>query len=615
MSALRMPVRILAPVLGLIVCLSPFCVHAQIHNPPPAPPQPDTTVQPTLDARGGPGALHSDPTPGSVTIRADDEPRVQFKSDVVLIQFPVIVADKSGNHLPNLKKDDFQVTENGKEQKITAFEEVVASRSPLASIKAEPGEFRNLPAASGEPPRAITVIALDAVNTPFLDQTYGRDELLKYLARNLNSNQAIGLVIIGSRGLQVVHGLTQDSAQLVKALNKVTSSLPAMTGVNVDTQVAAESGGSGKLNPFLFGPGYGDTLGTLENFENGHDAVNASFKQQQAIETTMNAFLGIAWALSGIPGKKAVIWATGGMPFDLDSPSTVPSPVYKGNNSYLASLYEHAVNALNAANISVYPIDVRGLINSSPEAESYRRTLSRTESMAQASNRAWLTTSGIDTLRTFAAMTGGRAFVNVNDISLSFQRAIDDSASYYLVGYHLDTKNTKPGWRQLKVKLRYKDKEKSVELRARTGFLVTNATMNPELVRQTDMAFAINSPFDSTGLPVTVKWLGTTAGGTTRKVQFGLQLPPDALILGTQNLLSFDYVAVPYLTKDGKQSTQLQKSVQGNIPDDRLAVFKTQGVSLKNELSLGPGDYVVRFVVRDQISGRIGSVSAPLTVN
>ena len=60
-------------------------------------------------------------------------------------------------------------------------------------------------------------------------------------------------------------------------------------------------------------------------------------------------------------------------------------------------------------------------------------------------------------------MTGGQAFFNNNDISGLFKRVVDDSASYYLIGYYLDTKNTKPGWRQLKVKLRDKDKEKGAD--------------------------------------------------------------------------------------------------------------------------------------------------------
>ena len=179
------------------------------------------------------------------------------------------------------------------------------------------------------------------------------------------------------------------------------------------------------------------------------------------------------------------------MPFYLDSPSTVPG-------GYLSSLYEHTMNVLSQSNISIYPVDVRGLVNNMPAAEPARPTMPRNgrpnDAMRQVSNRSWLNSSTTDTLKDFAAMTGGQAFFNNNDISGLFKRAVDDSASYYLIGYYLDTKNTKPGWRQLKVKLRDKDKEKGTELRARSGFFVTNATMNPDIARKSDLDFAALSP-------------------------------------------------------------------------------------------------------------------------
>ena len=295
------------------------------------------------------------------------------------------------------------------------------------------------------------------------------------------------------------------------------------------------------------------------------------------------------------------------MPFYLDSPSTVPG-------GYLSNLYERAMAALNESNISVYPVDVRGLFNDMPVADQ-RRMISHGPSdlMRQTSNRAWLTFLSQDTLNEFAAMTGGKAFYNSNDISNLFKRAVDDSSSYYLLGYYLDTKNTKAGWRKLIVKVR--DKEKGAEVRARSGFLVTNATVNPDVAKKSDLDLAIISPFDSTGLPLTVRWLGTSADGTTKKVQFGLQLPSNALTLGAQNLLNFDYLAFAYITKDGKQVNGISKTIRGNISPELVAKFREQPFGLKNELELGPGQYTVRFVVRDDVSGRVGSVSAPLTVN
>jgi VWFA-related protein len=199
--------------------------------------------------------------------------------------------------------------------------------------------------------------------------------------------------------------------------------------------------------------------------------VEAQFMQSNAIETTIDSFLGIAWSLSGVPGRKWLIWATGGFPFALDSPSTVPG-------GYLSLLYKRTMLALNDAQISIYPVDIRGLANS-PSFVNGKSSgaFSGAAVSRQISNRMWLQQSKTDTLNDFADMTGGKAFYNTNDLAGSFNRAADDASSYYMLGYYLDTKNNKPGWRKLQVKVGKKD----VEVRARNGFFVTNATMNPLL--------------------------------------------------------------------------------------------------------------------------------------
>ncbi|MGA3087168.1 MAG: VWA domain-containing protein [Terriglobales bacterium] len=613
----------LSLILLVWLCLLPMGVRAQGHGTggghgtTPSGPVNSGPVN-----TGTPVTL-PDPTflPSNPTMRAGDEGKVEFKTETVLIQVPIVVVDQAGKHVLNLKKEDFELRENGKEQKVTTFEEVTANQLPLSAVKSRPGEFSNLAAAQGEQPRSIMVVVLDTVNTPMLDQTYARKQLLKFLAQNLDSNQVFGLVIITANGLKIVHGLTGDCKQVIDALNKVSSGLPAMTGVSLDTQVAVVSGtspsGAG-LSPdspplsAAIGVINGDLQGALQDFAAGNDQPAAFLKQENAIETTMQAFLGIAWSLSGFPGKKSIIWATGGMPFTIDSPDAVPG-------GYLAALYERTMATLNQSNVAIYPVDVRGVVNDMPAADPSRQRIagnSRANSaMTQVASRSSLNVSSTDALRDFAAMTGGKAGYNNNDIAGLFKRAADDSSSYYLVGYYLDTKNTKPGWRQLKVRLRDKGKDNEVELRARSGFFVTNATMNPDIERKRDLDFAVLSPFDSTGLPVTVRWLGMSVNGANKKVEFGLQLPSNALALGPQNLLNFDYVARVYTNKDGKVGNVLERTIRGNIAQERVTQLQTQGLGFKNELELAPGDYTVRFVVRDDITGRVGSVTAPITVN
>ncbi|MGA8022974.1 MAG: VWA domain-containing protein [Candidatus Acidiferrales bacterium] len=580
--------RQLLNVLCCIIFLS-TCASAQETDP--------YTGQPA-----NPGAPVINPDPDVHRSRtADEERKLAFKSQTILVQVPTVVADKAGNHVHNLNKDAFKILENGKQQRIAIFDEVNAGSSHPAQAANQPGTFSNF--TLERQPFAITVIALDTINTPFLDQTFGRRQLIKYLADNLESGRVFGLVVFGRKGLQVLSGLNGDPASVVAALKKASGEMSAMETFGTDGKVMAASGdGASELTGGI-SPG-ADPVAKMQQFILGADAVQGSYHQTQAIEDTLKAFLAIAWSLSGVPGRKSLVWATGSFPFTLDSPSSLP-----GGN--LSLLYERTMEALNDAQVSVYPVDVRGLVNTSPTADAtYSGDLSGPGFADAAAERNSLQTSSVRSLENFAEMTGGRAFFNNNDVSAGFKRAADDSSSYYLLGYYVDNLNTKPGWRKLQVQVARKD----VEVHARTGFLVTNATIDPELTHKDDVAFALSSQFDSTGLEVTVRWQGITAAGTEKMVRFAVHLPAMGVIdERDKNRFDIDFIA--QATKVGAPVRDAAQTIKGAVPAASMDKIKADGILYQNALELPAGDYQVRFVVRDNLSGRIGSVSAPLTVN
>ena len=559
-------------------------------------------VQPANDARNaavlGKGEnLDLSVRPNS----AADEPRVEFRTQTVLVQVPVVVNDKSGKHLHGLTKEDFTLLENGKPVSVAAFEELTANSTPFVLPAVAKGQFSNL-TLEGPQPRNVVVVALDTVNTPFLDQAYGRRELIKFLAHNLNAGQVLSLMLITSHGLKVVQGLTGDPTRLMQALRKASGEISQLETVSTEAQADAATG---DMPSTSFTP-YADPFAAIDSFVEYGDAVEAQFRQGNAIETTMNGFLGIALSLSGVPGRKSLIWATGGFPFSMDSPATVPG-------GYLSLLYERTMLALNQAQISVYPVDIRGLMNNSMFTEGNRSApVTALNASRQLTNRMWLQQSKFDTLNDFADMTGGKAFYNTNDIAGSFQRAADDASSYYMLGYYLDTHNTKPGWRSLKVKVDKKD----VDIRARTGFFVTNSTMNPLLSRNLDMSNALHSPIEGTGVPVTVQWLNVAATGDKKKAVFMAHMPAGSLSFDPagRDQLNFDFAALAF-DKDGKEAGQAALSFTKPVPQDQLASVRTNGLNFRNALELAPGQYTVRFVVRDNVTGKVGSVTAPLTVN
>ena len=532
---------------------------------------------------------------------ADDEAKVEFRTQTVLIQVPVVVTDKSGNHVHGLTKEQFTVIENGKPVSVANFEELTANNSPITTPVAVPGQFRNL-TLEGTQPRNIVVVALDTVNTPFLDQAYGRKELVKFLSHNLQTGQVLALMLITSHGLKVVQGLTGDPEHLTAALKKASGEISRLETVSVDAQADAMTG---EMPTTSFSP-YADPFAAIDSFVEYGDAMEAQFFQQNAIETTMNAFLGISYSLSGIPGRKSLIWATGGFPFNIDSPASVPG-------GYLSVLYERTMLAMNEAEISVYPVDIRGLLNNSVfSGGAQSGSISGSIATRQITNRMWLNQSKFDTLNDFAEMTGGKAFYNTNDVAGCFKRAADDGSSYYMLSYYLDTHTNKPGWRKLRVKVDQKD----IEVRSRSGFFVTNSTMNPLLSRNLDMSNALRSPIEGTGVPVTVQWLSVAAAGEKKKAVFFAHMPAGSLTFDPagRDQLNFDFAALAY-DKNGKEAGQAAQSFTKPIPQDQLASVRANGLNFRNSLELAPGQYTVRFVVRDNVTGKVGSVTAPLTVN
>lgn len=546
----------------------------------PAPGPPPVTM-PTVDS--------------SNSHRAEEEGALRFKSETVLVQVPAVVTDRSGSHVHSLSKDDFKLLENGKAQRITAFEEITASNARPVSARSAPGSFSNL-ILDEQQPRAVTLIALDTINTPFLDQAYGRKELIKYLADHLESGQVLGLVVVGSKGVRVLSGLDSEPAALIAALKKASGEVSPMQAFGSEGQVAAATGRSSELTGGT-SPGE-DPAEKLRQFILNADSLEGAYQQSRAIEDTMQAFLAIAWSLSGIPGRKSLIWATGGFPFPLNSPSSVPG----GSESLL---YERAMEALKDAQVSVYPVDVRGLVSAGGDV-----TYSGDGSANNVVGRSGLQSSTLDTLKTFAEMTGGRAFYNSNDLAAGFKRAADDSSSYYLLGYYMNTNNSKPGWRKLQVEVQRKD----VEVRARTGFFVTNATVDPDLTHKADIGFALSSPFDSTGIAVTVKWQGTSPDGAKKKVAFAVHLQAMGVI-DEANKNRFDVDFVAQATLKGALVGSAGQTIKGSIPAAGMAKIKADGIFYQNAIELPPGSYDVRFVVRNNLSGRIGSVTAPLMVN
>lgn len=503
----------------------------------------------------------------------DQAVQARFSSRTELVLVPVIVTDRSGAHMSNLTKDDFTVLENGVAQKVATFEEVKATAAPMKRVAGPAGEFSNIAGVATQP-RRVNIIVLDVVNTPFTDQAYARQSLIKYLAQSVNSGDLTTLLTFSRGGIHIVHDFTTDPAVLVAALKKVRGQADVMASENADAIVADTMADPAAVQ---------SESADISAFLTHADAVSAQFQQQIAIQATLDAFDAIANAYAGVPGRKALIWMTGSFPIDLPKPGDIHAGQFMDAT-------QRAFEKLNNANISVYPVDARGLVTLAFDRHQ----------------------DTITTMQSFAEMTGGRAFYNTNDLSTAVAKAAEDSAAYYVLGYYLKSDRDKPGWRKLQVKVT----RDGVHVRARAGFFVVKQDLNDDKVRASEMRTALVSPFEFTALPVIVRWTGQGSDAAGKKiVRFSVHLNANSITIddSDKNHVSLEFLAV---ARDPtmKVANQVGQTVEAHLKPESVDKLRTSGMTYNNQLVVAPGDYNVRFVVRDNLNGHIGSLQVPLKV-
>jgi VWFA-related protein len=552
---------------------------------------------------------------------------VKFTSRTELVLIPTLVTDKSGAHISGLKKEDFTVRENGVVHEITAFEEITSDAHRWSRPR-DPGVFTNS-MTGGETAGRITLIVLDFINTPFMDQASERKELLKYLTQSVDEREPTALYTLTRSGIHVIHDFTTDPRILAAALHKANGDPFQM----VDTQEDVEAL-TGTANPDG-GPDAGPGSDKSKNRESEAAAANQgisalvqseagkiqtmmedhalnfkSFQQRLAITYTLQGMQQIAQALAGLPDRKSLIWASGGFPFSVSDNTMRLAPAGRDSLVDVLPMYEHTWQLLNAAQIALYPVDVRGLRAATLPGASVGNP-----GKSYARNTASRQVETQTTFQTFASMTGGRAYYNSNDLVKGFLEAVSDSAEYYMLGYYLDRSNTKPGWRKLAVKVQ----RDHAEVRARGGFFVTNATIDPDTSRNNDVASALQSPLDYTSLAVVMRWENIEPGKVPGKkhVNYRLHVAADPALINDvgKNHVDLEFVALAKTPEGKPVGRAVSDKIDTHLTSTKVSAIREKGmIAYAGTLDLAAGEYSVRFVVRDDLSGRMGSVAAPLKV-
>lgn len=543
-------------------------------------------------------------------------PTIRVTTHMVLID--PVVTDKQGKAITGLRPEDFVVEENGKVQKIASLT-TPADNTPAAAPALPPGIYSN-EAQFRSPGRPITVMLLDALNTPFTDQAYARTQMLAFVKDQFKPGDRMGVFAL-TGSLNLLQDFTSDPQVLYTALQRfkpltqtfpngaptVTSSdggpaTAASTVASLDASTPPPSDSGANAGGGLRGGSdalISSAMAALQGFEG---AQVAYAKDERAV-MTLNALASIARILGGLPGRKNLIWVTG----DISDLSFIPEDRVMSNAELSEDLpsmdtrrvEEHAsgnyaatfrashaeeiretASRLASAQVAVYPVDARGLsISTSIDSQ--------------------------ETMREMARETGGRAYVNQNEIKVGVERAFADEAAAYTIGYYPENKKYDNKYRSVKVKV----KRDGVEVQSRRGYYAIDPTQIKGYNAQQQVTSALGDIVPSTLVSFKAQVKPASANSAPGKT--GVTFLVDASTLSAEDApggkrLNVDFYANIY--SGGKIVATGGKKIDQVFDANTYQQIVQHGLATHLDLDPKPGQ--LRLAVQDARTGMVGTINA-----
>ncbi|HEV7521650.1 MAG TPA: VWA domain-containing protein [Candidatus Angelobacter sp.] len=532
-----------------------------------------------------------------------------------LVVVDVVARDAKGAPVTDLKQEDFTVIEDGKEQKLRIFnfqhpDDSVATAPPQSPANRE-NVVDNLP--HFKPGRALNVILMDALNTSRLNQVAMRQAMVKFL-ETLPANEPIAVYLLGDK-IRLLQDFTTDPAVLKDVVRSFKGKSSPLLAVSADGSPIA---------PIL--PGVAQSLppgmaGQIRAFQ---DQMTADITDQR-VQVTLAALNSLSRTLSGYPGRKNLIWISETFPFDVMLSSAT------GRSSLNDRNYSHEIartgNMLSDSQVAIYPLDARGLavsgfFNVANSADQYGNGLAGSTlrgGMSSSMDReADDRMAAHGTMNDLADRTGGRAFYNRNDLDGAVRDSITHGSTYYTLGYYPENKEWNGSFRKIQVKLN----RGGVKLRYRVGYFAMDsaafAKLSPKRQDEDfDDAMTLNIPV-STALPFQAVVTPPSAK-TQNKVVVTYRVDPHALSFETGNdglqavNMECAVRVFPKKNPDKALTTEAQK-MGGALNAEAYAKVMKGFFPCRDQLTLQPGDYLLRLGVRDNVTGLIGTANASLTI-
>jgi VWFA-related protein len=519
-----------------------------------------------------------------------------FTIESAMVVVDVTVRDGKGNLIDDLKREDFKIYEDNVPQSIITFsaEKVAIGPPPAAAPAAAAPANAPADAAASRPPTVINfgqnpdtpvkkeALAGKRMTILFFDlSSLGTENLIRSVdaARDFIAKQTgpqdLMAVATYSSTLSLIQDFTNDHDVLQKTLGSISSTESGES----DTESTSTTDSSSSSDE-VFVP------------DSVQFNVFNTDRRLSAIET-------LAKAYREFPERKSLIYFSNGV-----------STTGVENNAQIRS----TVDSANRSNMSIYTVDSQGLVALPPGGDASRGSAGGTMlgggGMMQQRNNLL---SAQETLITLSHDTGGRSFSDSNDLSLAMKQVQTDTNVYYVLGYFSSNSKEDGKYRKIRVEVT----RPSVKIAARPGYFASKAfgqLSQQERDLQLQQAMNVERPFVDVPLILQADYF--RKDNTTVYVPISMELLGDGLQFeekGANREGKFEFVAQASDPK-GRITGVARDAVSLKLPAEKFEKIKAGGIFYSTGFQLRPGGYKLKFLVRDNTTGKLGSFEQPINV-
>ena len=507
--------------------------------------------------------------------------RLNLNANIVLTN--VVVRDKkTGAVVKGLKASDFTIYEDKKPQKIISFdyqnvdEAAVLAEKSTASGKASIADLleRNFAASPKElKDHRLIVIFFDLSSMQDEDIDRAVDAATKYVKTQMQPADLVALVSM-STGLTMDQDFTSNKEALLRGLGKY----------NGTDETGFANGGTGSTS------GTADDTSAFAADDTEYNSLNTD-RELLAIRT-------IAKSLERVDERKSMLYFSGGLT--------------RNGIENEASL-RAATNEASKANMAIYSVDSRGLQALPPVGDASTGSLRGSSAYSGGAATAQLSSNfgSQETLDTLSMDTGGKAFFDSNDFAPAFQQVQHDTEAYYILGFRSTNQRTDGTYRHLMVKVNRED----VKIEYRPGYYAA-ADFQHQKTEDREEALTEQMRSDLPATDVAV-YLQALYFMSSKGLYF---IPVDVIVPGSQ---------IPFVKGGDRDKATLDivgqvKDAQGiavgnvrqtvKLAVDAAAEVQRKNIQYSTGFTLAPGRYHLKFVVRENQTGNMGSFETDIQV-